>query len=91
VGHTQSADELLAAKEGKIEDDLWASVRGLEELVALLSDLEDCAGRDGHARVQIGGPHEARIAQARDHVRALRAIIAENRPVDLTRAGDAGD
>jgi two-component system chemotaxis response regulator CheB len=90
VGHALSVDELLVAKEEKIEDDLWANVRGLEELIALLSDLELHARRDGRARHQIGGPHDRRIGQAREHVRRLRAILAENRPVDLTRAGDAG-
>ena len=88
VGHTQSVDELLAGKEEKIEADLWASVRGLEELVALLVDLEAYALRNG--RAQVGGPHGDRIAQARDHARNLRQLIARKRPVDLTAAGDGG-
>ncbi len=86
VGHTQAVDELLAGKEDKIENDLWAGVRALEELVALLGDLETYASR--HGRVQTGGPHDRRIAQASDHVRRLRAILDEKRPVDLAVAGE---
>ena len=85
VGHTQSIDELLIGKEDKIENDLWATVRALEELVALLQDLEAFARR--HGRDQIGGPHRERIAQARDHGARIRAILEEKRPVDLTAAG----
>ena len=81
VEHTMSADELLAGKEDKIETDMWATVRTLEELIALLHDLEAYARR--HGRDQIGGPHDERIAQARDHVRRLRTILEEKRPVDL--------
>ena len=88
VGHTQSVDELLSGKEDKIENDMWATVRALEELVALLEDLETFARRLG--RVQIGGPHDARIRQARDHAMRLRGIITETQPVDLTTAGDSG-
>ena len=56
VGHSLSVDELLLAKEEKIEDDMWANVRGLEELLALLSDLEAYAVRNGgRARSQFGG------------------------------------
>jgi two-component system chemotaxis response regulator CheB len=87
VRHTMSVDELLAGKEEKIENDMWATVRALEELTALLKDLEAYARRFG--REQIGGPHEERIAQASEHVRRLRTILAEKHPVDLTIAGDA--
>ena len=86
VGHTMSVDELLGAAEDKIENDLWASVRALEELVALLQDLEAYARR--HGRTQFGGPHAERITQARDHVKRLRAILEEKRPVDLASTGD---
>ena len=86
VGHTMSVDELLGAKEDKIESDIWAAVRGLEELVALLEDLEVYARR--HGRTQIGGPHAERMTQARDHVERIRAILEEKRPVDLAGAGD---
>jgi hypothetical protein len=81
-----SVDELLAGKEEKIETDMWATIRAMEELVALLGDLESHARR--HGRTQIGGPHDERIAQARDHIRRMRQIVEEKRPVDLTIAGD---
>jgi two-component system chemotaxis response regulator CheB len=82
VEHTMSVDELLAGKEEKIENDMWAVVRTLEELAVLLEDLEAYARQ--HGRTQIGGPHDDRLAQARDHVGRLRALLAETRPVDLT-------
>ena len=88
VEHTMSVDELLTGKEEKIETDMWATVRAMEELVALLQDLETYAQRFG--RTQIGGPHHERIAQARDHIRRIRSVLQEKRPVDLTMAGDAG-
>ena len=86
VGHTLSVDELLASKEDKIESDMWATARGLEELIVLLEDLEAYARL--HGRTQIGGPHGERISQAHDHVRRLREILEEKRPVDLAGAGD---
>lgn len=79
VGHTQSVDELLTGKEEKIESDLWAVVRGLEELGALLEDLEAFAAQ--HGRDQTGGPHRDRVVQAEDHARRLRAIAQEKRPI----------
>jgi two-component system chemotaxis response regulator CheB len=88
VGHTLSVDELLTAKEEKIESDMWASVRALEELAALLGDLESYARR--HGRDQIGGPHERRIVQARAHADRIRSVLREKQPVDLGVAADDG-
>jgi two-component system chemotaxis response regulator CheB len=86
VGHTMSVDELLAGKEDKIENDMWASVRALEELAMLLDDLERYAR--AHGRDQIGGPHDERMRQARDHAQRVRDILRDKRPVDLTSAGE---
>ena len=84
IGHTQSVDELIVGKEDKIENDMWAAVRALEELVRLLQDLEAYAGR--HGRAQVGGPHNERIAQAAEHAGRIRMILEDKRPVDLTGA-----
>ena len=89
VEHTMSVDELLAGKEERIEANLWASVRELEELGGLLADLD--AYSRSHGRHQTGGPHDERIAQAREHVQRLRQLIEETRPVDLTCAGEDED
>jgi two-component system chemotaxis response regulator CheB len=59
VRHTLSVDELLAAKEDKVENDTWAVVRALEELAMLLDDLEGYAR--AHGRVQVGGPVDLSI------------------------------
>ena len=88
VGHTLSVDELLEAKEEKLENDFWAIVRGLEELIALLVDLETYARRHSRGRVQVAGPHDERIAQLQEHVERVRELLAQKRPVDLTQAGD---
>src|SRR5947207_13572147 len=72
VGHTQSVDELLTGKEEKIEADLWASVRGLEELVALLVDLEAYALRNG--RAQVGGADRDLQTPLRQLLRDLIAL-----------------
>ncbi|HYE90997.1 MAG TPA: hypothetical protein VEA38_08265 [Terriglobales bacterium] len=82
VKHTFSIEALLTGKEEKIENDLWAVTRALEELVALLDDLERYAGR--HGRDDVGGPHGARVERARAHIGELRRILRENEPVDLT-------
>jgi two-component system chemotaxis response regulator CheB len=82
VKHTFSVEELLTGKEEMIEAKLWESVRAIEELVALLHDLDVYAQRWG--RAEIGGPHDERIARARHHAGRLRAILDDNRPVELT-------
>jgi len=87
VGHTLSVDDLLTGKEEKIESDLWATVRGLEELIALLEDLDAYEAR--HRHVATLGPHPDRIAQARDHARRIREVIGEKRPIDLASGGRA--
>ena len=89
VEHTMSVDELLAGKEERIEADLWASVRELEELGGLLADLD--AYSRSHGRHQTGGSHDERIAQTREHVQRLRQLIEETRPVELTCAADEGE
>jgi hypothetical protein len=79
VGHALSVDELLTAKEEKVEMDLWATIRGLEELIALLKDLQTLAPRLGVE--QAGDVRGERAAQAVDHVRRLREIAQEKRPI----------
>jgi two-component system, chemotaxis family, protein-glutamate methylesterase/glutaminase len=82
VGHTMSVDELLTGKEEKIEADVWAAVRGLEELAQVLEDLEQYAL--AHGREHVGGPHTGRIRQAREHAHRLRELLQAERPVDLS-------
>src|SRR5262245_23467717 len=38
IGHTYSLQDLIQAKETRLEDLLWAPVTALEELIALLHD-----------------------------------------------------
>ena len=83
-----SVDELLATKEEKVENDMWAGVRALEELAVLLSDLDAYARR--HGREQIGGPHGRRIAQARNHADQIRAILSDKQPVELQGPDEDG-
>src|SRR5947199_8370752 len=76
IGHAFSVNDLLAAKEKRLEDHLWAVVTALDELATLLQDL----AREG-ALHQI--PYEDRVALARRHAEAMRRLIEENRPVQL--------
>src|SRR5215813_4733907 len=75
IGHAYSEDELLAAKEERVESHLWAAVTAFEELAALLADLDRAPDR------------RARALRA---VQALRQIIDQDRPIVLEVPGADG-
>jgi two-component system chemotaxis response regulator CheB len=79
VGHTYAVRGLVAAKERRLEDALWAAVLALEEISSLGEDLERLAER--HGRAAAGGPYAERIARAKAHAALLRGVIAENEPL----------
>jgi two-component system chemotaxis response regulator CheB len=78
VGHAYAVRGLVAAKERRVEDALWAAVTALEELASLDEDLERLAARYG--RTVAGGPYGERIAQARSHAAVIRQVIEANVP-----------
>jgi len=82
IGHVYSLQDLIEAKEQRLEDVLLAPLTALDELATLLRD----AVAMGRA---IGPPEafEARAARALRHAAAIRALIEENEPTRLD--GDA--
>ena len=68
IGHLFTDEELLTAKEDRLEAHLWGTVTVLEELVALLDDL---------------GRHTDRRTRALSMVTVLRHLIQGDRPVTL--------
>jgi two-component system chemotaxis response regulator CheB len=83
IGHAYSLRDLLAAKEERIEERLWAAVVALEELAAVLGELESRRGTPD-------SPYAARSRGALAHARALRAVIDQDAPIDLVHVGTDG-
>jgi two-component system chemotaxis response regulator CheB len=83
IGHAYSLRDLLAAKEERIEERLWAAVVAFEEVAALLGELESQRGVPE-------SPYAARSRGAVAHARALRAIIDEDVPIELVQVGTDG-
>jgi hypothetical protein len=82
IGHTYDVPELLAAKEDRLEEHLWAANTLLEELVQLLTDL----AQHGDAHGEPAGAARAfreRASRARSSAVVLRTVIRDTRPVDL--------
>jgi two-component system, chemotaxis family, protein-glutamate methylesterase/glutaminase len=81
IGHAYSADDLLIGKEKAIEDRLWAAVLALEEMAALLQDLDVHFAR--HDRVDRRALYQERRAQAVVQAEQLRRFAEDNRPIHL--------
>jgi len=84
VGHRFALTELLAAKEGRLENRLWAALVAVEEVVAVLHDIEsdphlmNCMGN--------GGRWRERIARGQRLAGRLRVLIENDQPIDLSAA-----
>lgn len=89
IEHTYDVAELLAAKEEQIEERLWSTVVGLEELAKVLDELAARGGAHGESS-GARRAYEARAGSARRHVAALRAIVNDSRPVDLSQSQTDG-
>jgi hypothetical protein len=83
IGHAFAVPELLAAKEEVLERWLWAALLSLEELRALLTGLTGLA--DGQAMGSTASAFRERAERARDQAQSLRAIIEQNRAVEVTQ------
>jgi two-component system chemotaxis response regulator CheB len=68
IGHVFDAAELIAAKEQRTEELLWAAVEALEELAAILRDTH----RDGE-----------RAERAAAEAAALRQLVAHTKPAHI--------
>jgi hypothetical protein len=83
IGHTFAVPDLLAAKEQRIEERLWGAVLALEEMGALLRDLDGQAARECGAEVGRACQNRRQVVEA--HARSLRALIDGDQPLDLGR------
>ena len=89
IGHTFALGELLAAKEELLDGELWGAVTRLEELIALLRDLErQPSATDSGSMLP---RYRRRRRGAEELARQLRQIIEQNRPIDLSEDPTAGD
>ena len=78
VGHTFMLEELLAAKEQRIDALLWTGYTAIVELAALLGDV--C---DHDTSAEVVQQYRQRQERARLHAERVRRIIEENGPVVL--------
>jgi len=78
IGHVYSLQDLIEAKERRLEDLLLAPTTALDELATLLREVV-AMGRG------IGPPEqfEARAERALRHAAAIRGVIEENEPTRL--------
>jgi hypothetical protein len=81
IGHGYALGSLLAAKEEAIEERLWSALVSMEELAALLEELQG-----------LGAPYTTgpawtaatdRVTDLRALVTTLRGVIERNAPIDL--------
>jgi hypothetical protein len=89
IGHTFALGELLAAKEERLDEELWGAVTRLEELIALLVDLKARSPAD--AQDSMLSRYRRRRRDAEALARQLRQVIEHNRPIDLSETPTAGD
>jgi hypothetical protein len=85
IGNTLDVPELLAAKEERLEEHLWAAHTVLEELTQLLQDLMAVGAEHGETLTAIQAYRE-RAARARANAASLREAIRTCRPVNLAPA-----
>jgi hypothetical protein len=85
IGNTLDVPELLAAKEDRLEEHLWAAHTSLEELIQLLQDLVVRGAEHGETVGAIQAYRE-RAARARVNTASLREVITACRPVNLAPA-----
>jgi hypothetical protein len=85
IGHSFDVPELLAAKEERLEDHLWAASTVLQELVELLLDLAEHGTRHDESADSVQ-TFRVRATRARGNALALRRLIEDVCPVDLAPA-----
>jgi len=82
IGHTYSTTELLATKEQRLEERLWAAVYSFEELTTFLQELDGEqpeAGFAEHHREDL----RARARSAAENARRIREILETDRPLPV--------
>jgi two-component system chemotaxis response regulator CheB len=82
VGHVFAVDDLIAAKEERLEARLWTALRSLHELAHLLDGVAREAGDTGLRDVE--RRLVERAARARQHADLLRRVLDEGATVDTS-------
>ena len=77
VGHIYAAEDMLVAKEQRLEEALWAAAYATEEMAAFLDDL----GNRVPSLDEVD--RRTRIARLLANARALRDVIANDCAVKL--------
>jgi two-component system chemotaxis response regulator CheB len=75
VGHGWTAESLLSAKDGVVEESLWAAVRALEEQADLFGRMSRRAGGQGARRV--ASHYEDRRVENAHHAEHMRRLLGE--------------
>lgn len=73
VGHAYTDDDLVAAKDQRVEDTLWIALQTLQERAQMLETLAEEDGRWG--RTRNAGGYEERARETRASAEQLRALI----------------
>jgi two-component system chemotaxis response regulator CheB len=81
VGHRYSIGDVVAAKEERLEDRLWAALQSLQELADLLGELSRHAESQRLASLAAVFADRARRAEA--HAGRVRAIIEESQATEV--------
>ncbi len=85
IGHSYGLSEVLGAKEERLEDRLWTAVTAVDELAALLTDLQSRTRSDA-ARAEYRRRTEALLVLSNE----VRRLIDTTEAVDLGIVEDAG-
>ena len=82
VGHRFALVTLLTSKEERLEERLWSALVAVEELIALLRDID---GDPALARgLGVGSRWRERMGRGHQLAAHLRELIETDEPVDLS-------
>ena len=77
VGHSYTADSLLAEHDGSMEATLWAALRALEENVGLRNRLAE--RMEALHQREAAGRYRERARESERHASALRGLLTSDR------------
>jgi two-component system chemotaxis response regulator CheB len=81
IGHRYSIRDVLAAKEERLEERLWAALQALQEMADFLGELAEQAERQGLSSLVATFGDRAHRAEAAAH--RLRAVIEWDRTTEV--------
>ncbi|MGI8588356.1 MAG: chemotaxis protein CheB [Chloroflexia bacterium] len=83
VGHTFSAESMMAQHNESLEDTLWAALRALEESAALARRMARSSAERGHDRLRV--QYEKKAAERERQANTLGPLLV-NRDASLSEA-----